>query len=447
MAYKAQNSQSQTYAMNSDVPARTPPNHFGVHGEDCANTRFMCTEQSRVDGALYYPGAEGEIHFSRRKGRRFRREAKRLQRKINRSAQTGSMNEVFSYRNLFKAGKDCCKSVRWKHSVQRFEAHLFSKTAASRRAILRNEYRYSPYVHFTLVERGKARRIDAPKIDDRQVEKVLTREVLLPLYLPSMIYNNGASLPGKGFSFSREHLKNDLREHYRKYGRDGGIILTDGKQFFPSANHDKLYERHRRFIYNADLRSMADKVIDTVESKRGMPLGVEPSQAEMIAYPSDMDNYMQCQMRLRRYGHYMDDFYVIVPPDMDYRKIIAVMKEQAERCGITLNDAKTRYIPLTKPFRFCKAKYILTETGKVIIRASKTSMPRARRKIKALYEKYRRGEVSLNDIWMSINGSLAYLEQYNEHNNILKLRRNFYKTFGFSCESYEQIRTRCLCDT
>lgn len=97
-----------------------------------------------------------------------------------------------------------------------------------------------------------------------------------------------------------------------------------------------------------------------------MPLGVELSQIEMLSYPSKMDNYMTAQCGLI-YGHYMNDFYILVPPNKDYKQILVIFKEQAKQNHIVINDSKTRYVPLAKPFRYCKAKYILTATGKIIV--------------------------------------------------------------------------------
>ena len=310
------------------------------------------------------------------------------------------------------------------------------------RAILNGTYRFAPYVHFILCERGKLRPIDAPRIADRQVEKVYTQDVLLPLYLPSMIYNNGASLPGKGFAFSKNQLIKELHEHFRKYGRAGGVILADGQKFFPSADHGHIHERHDRLILDDDLRAFGDSIVATVPGGVGMPLGVEPSQAEMIAYPSEMDNYLKCQMRIKGDGHYMDDFIALVPPDRDYHGILAEMRRQAALCRFTLNPSKTRYVPLTKPFRYCKTKYILTETGRVIVRANKKTLPRDRKKFVALHKKVMRGEMTWDDLWTSVNGMLAYLEGYDEHNHVLELRRLFYQMFGFSCEDIENFRRR-----
>ena len=152
---------------SADVPARTPPQNERVHGEKCTSSRFMCSEPSRLDGTRQDIGTAGEFpRMSRRKGRRFRRQAKRLKIRQDRCDELGGADEVFNYRDLYKAGKKCCNGVRWKQSVQNFELRIFSGTAARRRAVLSGKYKFSPYVHFTLCERGKVRPIDAPRIKD-----------------------------------------------------------------------------------------------------------------------------------------------------------------------------------------------------------------------------------------------------------------------------------------
>ena len=136
-----------------------------------------------------------------------RRKAKRLERKQARCNSLGPMNKVFSYRKMFFYGKKCCNGVRWKQSVQNFEGHLFSGTATRRRTVLEQQWKPKACSHFTLRERGKIRPIDAPHITDRQIHKTLCNEVLIPLYSPSMIYDNGASQKGKGLHWQFKRIK------------------------------------------------------------------------------------------------------------------------------------------------------------------------------------------------------------------------------------------------
>ena len=143
----------------------------------------------------------------------------------------------------------------------------------------------------------------------------------------------------------------------------------------------------------------------------------------------------------------MDDYHILVPPDRDPQAILEAVKRKAAECGITVSRRKTQIIPLYRPFRFCKAKYYLTETGHVVTRASKQAMPRDRRKIKAFRGKVDRGEMTLEDLWTSVNGMLAYLEGYDEHKHVLELRRLFFSLFGFSCEKIENFRRQSVWST
>lgn len=380
--------------------------------------------------------------MSRRKGRYLRRQIKRIEKRNKRCQDLGSLEEIFSYDNLYKAGKKCCKNVRWKRSVQNFENHLFRRTAVIRKLILNDKWKPDKYCHFTLHERGKIRPIDAPRIQDRQAHKVLTQKILLPLYLPHMIYNNGASLPNKGLSFSRKQLTKDLHWHYRRYGLEGNIILMDFSKFFPTASHDVVFDRHKRYMCNDELRNVCDVVIQSTPEKIGLPLGVEPSQAEMIAYPSALDNYIKCQLSMKCAGHYMDDYYIIVPPEKNAKEILSLVIDKAQSIGLTVNRSKTKIQKISKRFKFCKATYNLTETGKIYVRGNRDGMKRARIKIKMFKRKIDNGEITYEDLWASVNGMLAYFKGYNDHNRVLKLRRLFYALFGFSPEHIEEFRLR-----
>ncbi len=369
-----------------------------------------------------------------------RRKQERQRRKEERSVQVGGLSDVFTYHDMYRAGKKCCNGVRWKNSTQRFEMHLFSGTAIRRQQILNHQWKFGAYVRFTISERGKIRPIDAPRIQDRQVHKVFTKKALLPLYLPDMIWNNGASLEGKGFHFSMNRLKEELRYHFRRYGREGSIILLDFKQFFPSASHETIYSRHNRLLLNPEVRALGDSVVKTVQGDQGLPLGVEPSQAEMIAFPSPLDNFIKCQLSLKGAGHYMDDYYILIPPDRDAKLIMKQVIEKAESLGLNISREKSRIVPMTKPFRYCKAKYFLTETGKVFVNGNRLGVKRARRKIRSFYGKIQNGQMTYEDLWTSVNGMLMYFENYDDHARVLRLRRLFYSIFGFSPENINDFR-------
>ena len=48
--------------------------------------------------------------------------------------------------------------------------------------------------------------------------------------------------------------------HYRRYGREGSVILCDLKEFFPSAPRRALLDRHRRYMPEGPIRALADEI-------------------------------------------------------------------------------------------------------------------------------------------------------------------------------------------
>ena len=184
----------------------------------------------------------------RREARYQRRQARRQQKKADRCAALGPIEDVFSYRKMFFYGRKCCSGVRWKQSTQNFELHLFSGTARRRREVINGKWKQKKCTHFVLCERGKVRPIDVPHITDRQIHKTLCNEVLIPIYGPGMIYDNGASQKDKGLHWHFRRVQDQLRWHYRRYGRAGAVGLIDLKGFFPNAPHAALYQRHKDLI-------------------------------------------------------------------------------------------------------------------------------------------------------------------------------------------------------
>lgn len=365
----------------------------------------------------------------RREARYRRRQTRRQAKRKASNDALGPIEEVFSYRAMFFYGRKCCNGVRWKASTQRFEMHLFSGTAKRRRKILNGTWKPGKTAHFTLKERGKVRPIDAPHIEDRQVYKVLTKKVLVPLYVPSMIYDNKASQKGGGLHFHYRRLAKHLRDHYRKHGLEGALFLMDFHHFFPDAPHALLYERHRGMILNPDLRQLADLVVAAVPGGVGMPLGVEPSQQEMVALPSSLDNRIKAQLSIHGAAHYMDDYYTILPSKQAAEVTAADVIGHAEAMGLQVNAGKSKVVPFSRPFRFCKAKFQVTDTGAVKIHGCRDGMKRARRKLRLFQVRVASGEMTVEQVAQWLQTPISYYENFNDHGRVLKLRRLFYAIF------------------
>ena len=212
----------------------------------------------------------------------------------------------------------------------------------------------------------------------------------------------------------------------------------DLKKYFPNAPHALIYQRHEQLILDPQLRELADKIIQFSPCPtpgRGMPLGVEPSQQEMVAMPSAIDNWIKCQARVEYECHFMDDFLMIFPTIEEAKRMGHKIVRRFEEKGIRVNRRKCSVTPLTKPFRFCKARFTLTETGQVKINGSRDGVKRGRRKLKLFHQEFKAGKRDFFDIEQYMVCQNAYYKNFDDHGRELRLRRLCYAIFfgGAKC--------------
>ena len=246
-----------------------------------------------------------------------------------------------------------------------------------------------------------------------------------------MIYDNGASQRNKGLHWHYNRLKEHIRWHYKRYGTNGHIILIDLKGFFPNAPHSELYKRHNSLILSDDIRNVCDLIIknSSQDSDFGMPLGVEPSQQEMVSLPSNVDNFAKCQLGIHCFGHYMDDYYMIVPNKSEANLVMSMMMFMFESMGMQVNQNKCKIIPMNNPFKFCKVKFRITETGRIVTNGSRDGVKRFRNKAKKLKQSFDSGLISKSEIDQVLNSHISYYKNFNDYGRIKSIRKIYIDMF------------------
>ena len=162
-----------------------------------------------------------ERHELRYQRRCQRRQAKRLARSI----ACGSFEEAFSFSNLFQAGQTCCKNVNWKCSTQRYRMNIISNTAKTHAQLMAGTYKSRGFYEFDIYDRGKWRHIRSVHITERAVQRNLCDQVITKVFQPAFIYDNAASIKGKGIDFAMDRLNCHLQRHFRKHGLKGLSLI------------------------------------------------------------------------------------------------------------------------------------------------------------------------------------------------------------------------------
>lgn len=74
--------------------------------------------------------------------------------------------------------------------------------------------------------------------------------------------------------------------------------------------------------------------------------------------------------------------------------------------------------PSDKAFRWCKARFTLTETGKIKVNGSRDGVIRARRKLKLFHREWLAGKRTLQEVAQYMNCQEAYYKNFDDHGRL-----------------------------
>lgn len=246
--------------------------------------------------------------------------------------------------NLYRAYKVSVKSSKWKESTQKFIMNFLRYIFEIQDDLINRTLQNGPTQEFELHERGRIRPITSIQIRDRIVRHSLCDEVLLPEVRKHIIYDNCASIKGRGISQQRKRFEIHLHKYYQLYGNDGYILFGDFSKFYDNIIHEiakrellKLFNDDE-FIdwlltlifkgFQIDVSYMSDEeyetcMIDTFNKleyrnipkekltgekwmEKSVNIGDQLSQVIGIYYPYPIDNYDNVENMFRGWmgGHY-----------------------------------------------------------------------------------------------------------------------------------------------
>lgn len=172
-----------------------------------------------------------------------RRKQRRYEKRRAAIAEYDNYERMCTCNALFKAARLSGNSIRWKASVQRYFMSWLRNIIILREKLLAEEDVTMGFIEFDLFERGKKRHIKSVHFKERVAQRSLCDNALVPVLSRSLIYDNGASLEGKGISFARSRLKQHLHQYYRRTGgNEGYILLMDFSGYFDNILHEPVYE-------------------------------------------------------------------------------------------------------------------------------------------------------------------------------------------------------------
>ena len=374
----------------------------------------------------------------RKEARYKRRVERRAAKKEKCCASFDDYEEVFSYKHLYDAYKKCRRNVSWKASVQKYitQAPLFVNQ--THKQLMDGKFRSKGFYEFDLNERGKIRHIRSVTINERVVQRCLCDYALVPMLSRTLIYDNSASLKGKGYHFAVRRVCQHLREHYRKYGTEGYVLLFDFKKFFDSVPHVLCKKILKQEFTDQRIINLTSHFIDMFGDV-GLGLGSQISQTFALASANRIDHYFKECCGIRGYTRYMDDGIAIHHSKKYLKMCLKRMKEICRELGLEINENKTQIVKITHGFTYLKARLTMTEKGRVIKRICKTSVTRARRKLKKLAVRFADGLMTYEDIYTAFQSWKAYARNFSSFNTVRNMEKLYNELFISSWHPVNQF--------
>lgn len=252
--------------------------------------------------------------------------------------------------DLWRAYYDARKHKRNTANAILFELRLEHNIHQLYLEIVENRYVISPSICF-IVYKPVKREIFAANFRDRVVHHYVMNK-LMCVFENQFIDDTYSCRVGKGTLFGVRRLQSFIRRCSENYQKDAYILKLDIQGYFMNIFKPLLYQKMEKLIRKKyrgnDLERLlglvkcivlndptencivkgrkkdwdglpTNKSLFTTPKDCGLPIGNLTSQIFANYYLSDFDRFMKEKLKLKYYGRYVDDFF-IVHQDRKYLK-------------------------------------------------------------------------------------------------------------------------------
>lgn len=338
----------------------------------------------------------------------------------------GEFDELLDLNHLYDSYKKSKKGCSWKGSVQLYEHDWLINIVKTRRMLEDHSYKPRKGREFTISERGKVRHIRSNPFFDRVIRRCFCDYILEKKLYPHLIHDNGASVTGKGMSFTQRRFEQKIHEYYRKYRSNEGYILKiDFKKYYDSIQHDKLLQEVTKYIDDPDVLWLVKVVLKNFETngnRKSCGIGDQCSQIFGVFFLTAVDNHFKIVQRVRNYDRYMDDIIIVSNSKDSLRLYLQEALRLSTYLGLIINLKKTHIYKLSRGFTFLQRRYRLTRSGHLIRKVNPKCLAAIRRRLR----KFASSNIPIRDVEESFKSWIgAFKKRLSKRS-----KRNLYRLYN-----------------
>jgi len=315
----------------------------------------------------------------------------------------GLFDRIAGFENLYEAYLRARRGKKSRAAIDRFAFDLEPELLRLRGDLLGGEYRPGPFVTFTIHD-PKTRTIAAAPFRDRVLHQAIMG-VLEPHLEPTLDADSYACRKGLGMDAA-------LRRAQALTRQTRWVLKSDIRSCFPSIDHGVLKTLLARRFKDRRLLALLERIIEHGgEAGKGLPIGSLTSQWFANIVLDVMDRRVRHELKPRGYLRYMDDF-ALLGDDRERLK-----EARAELTGWLVEVLALELKPkATQIFRTSGGWPFLgfrIRPGGLRIR--RESWRRFQKRLGAVYHRYERGAVSLDELVRSTECRLAHMNRAATH--------------------------------
>lgn len=318
--------------------------------------------------------------------------------------------EIIKIENIYSAYRKARKGKRWQRKVQTFEQNFNVNIESIQRSLIDKTFHTSDYRTKRIYEPKEREIFILPFAPDRIVQHALMN-IVEPIWDSIMIHDNYACRVGKGVHAGSKKTM----EYVRK---NNYCLKCDISKFYPSVDHDILYNILKRKIKCANTLWLIKDIIYSYPYGKNVPIGNYTSQWFGNMYLNELDMYVKHELRCKNYLRYCDDFCFF----HNDKKVLNVIAKKIEsflfNC-LKLKFSKCQLFPVSHGVDFLGyrhfRKYILLR---------KSTAKRVRKRLSRLPHMLAEGKINSEQFRSSIASTHGWLKWANTYNFQLAISIN-----------------------
>lgn len=318
-------------------------------------------------------------------------------------------HKITDYDNLLLAFQKSRKGKGWQNTIAYFEKNLDENLLSIQKMLVEKTYKTSPYMKMIIHEPKKRTIYKLPFYPDRIIHHALMN-VIEPIWDSLFIDTSYACRKGKGLHGGSRKVMDYIRKN-----KGGYCLKMDISKFYPSVDHDILFDIVKRKIKCKDTLWLFKQIIYSIDGGKNVPIGNYTSQWLGNLYLNELDQYLKHEHRIKYYVRYCDDFVVI----HQCKKYLGELREFIRlfiKDKLALVFSKCDLFSLKQGIDFLGYRHFYDY---ILLR--KSTAKRIRRRLKILPKQLATGEINEEQhrsVIASISGWLRWANSYHLQNKL-----------------------------